>query len=263
MRAAAARVNGADAWEEGALAFVARHGRAHQLAHARALAGELAAKDALACLDEPTGDAPAASWLPSLATCAELGALRDPRVERASECLARLQQPDGGFDASGGEDARLALAGSLGGYLARSPWGRPDGLDAIGAFLAARWSPERVQGGRLPLLAAYAHYFANAPHEAGDAILQWCGRELERGFRARAFDPPQTAHVWVRCDAHALPGASLSRSELLAALDTARAPDGGFGVPGEPTPDRVERTLQALAARRHLGGRAAPPPDRS
>jgi hypothetical protein len=241
-----------------ALAFVLTGGDAAQAARGRALAGALEPSEALALLPEPGPAAAPADWLPSLALLTELGALRDPRVERACAALARVQSPDGGFANEGDEEQRLQLSGSLGGYLARAPAAHPDVLAAVGDFLVARWSPERVQGFQLENLAAFAHYFANAVHEAGDEILQWCGRELERGFRSGAFDAPRTAHVLVRCDAHGLPGALLSRAELAAALDTAQAPDGGFGLPGEPLPDRVERTLQALAAWRHLGRPAEP-----
>lgn len=236
-----------------ALAFVLTHGDETDRARARALAGELPAADALAVLPEPDPAASAAAWLPTLALCAELGALRGRRVEQACVRLAAIQADDGGFAAEGGLEARLQLSGALGGYLARSPYVRPDALEAIGDFLAAHWSPERVQGSRLDNISAYAHHFANAFHDAGDEILQWCGRELERGFRTGAFAAVGTARVLTLCDAHALPGARLELDELREALRSEQAPDGGFGVPGEPTPDRVERSLETLAAWSHLG----------
>lgn len=242
---------------ERALAFVVAHGDAPTRARARALCGELAGSEALATLPEPEEDAPAAAWLATLAFCGDVRAMRDPRVERACVALARAQAEDGGFDAGGAEDARLQLSGTLGGYLARSPYVRPAALAALGDFLTERWSPERVKGARWENLASYAHFFANADHDAGDGILQWCGRELERGFRAGVFDAARTARVLVLCDAHALPGARLEREELLRALDDEQAPDGGFSAPEDPTSEgvspeelmnrRVERSLEALS----------------
>lgn len=238
---------------ERAYAFVLAHAEAAGRARARALMGELPAAQALAAFPEPDPEASPAAWLPSLALCGELGALRAPRVERACAQLARAQAHDGGFEAQGGEDARLQLTGSLGGYLARSPYARPDLLEAIGNFLAAHWSPDRVQGFQFANLAAYAHYFANTLHEAGDEILQWCGRELERGFRTGALDAAGSARVLLLCDAHALPGARLELAELRVALVAEQAPDGGFGPLDTAESARVEQTLQALAALNHLG----------
>jgi hypothetical protein len=236
-----------------ALAFLRKHGDARQVLRGRALLGEVPVGDALAALPEPAPQSPPTAWLPTLALCGELEAMRHPRVALACERLAGRLAPDGGFQAEGGEDARLQLTGTLGGQLARCPFVRAGTLAAIGDFLAAHWSPDRVQDVQWENLAAYACYFANAPHEAGDEILQWCGRELERGFRTGAFGAARTAYVLVLCDAHALPGARLPTEELLGALAAEQDADGGFGVPGEPTPDRLERTLEALAAWRHLG----------
>ena len=69
-------------------------------------------------------------------------------------------------------------------------------------------------------------------HEDSDAILQWCGRELERGYRAGAFDAVRTARVLVDCDAPSLPGARLAAGELVAALLGEQAPDGGWPAAG-------------------------------
>ena len=61
-------------------------------------------------------------------------------------------------------------------------------LDGAADWLAERFTPERVAGFAWRPLAAYSACFANVVHERSDEVLQWCGRELERGFRARRFD---------------------------------------------------------------------------
>ena len=87
------------------------------------------------------------------------------------------------------------------------------------------------------------------PHDAGDEILQWCGRELERGFRARRFSAVRTARVLTWCDAPVLPGAQLEPAELLDALLAEQAPDGGFG---EASDDRASRSWDAWIALERL-----------
>lgn len=237
--------------------FVAAHGGVLARARAEALAGVGAAAAALAALDAlPPAPAPAARLL-CLRVCDELGLRADPRVARACAALAAEQQPDGGFRAEaapGAEalEARLVYTGTAAGYLTRAPCARPELLAAAGDFLALHFAPERVQGFRLASLEAYAHFFANALHERADEILQWCGRELERGFRARAFDAVASVRVLARADAHALPGARLSRDELVAALAAEQSADGGFGLPVAHEGERVEATLDALVGMRHL-----------
>jgi hypothetical protein len=162
------------------------------------------------------------------------------------------QQGDGGLGAGEELDARLVFTGMAAGYLSKTPFARPEPLEAAGAFLASHFAPERVQGFRFESLLAYAHYFANAPHPDADAVLQWCGRELERGFRAGAFGAVRTALVFARCDAHALPGARIAPEELAAALCAEQAADGGFGLVVAPDAERVDESLDALVGLRHL-----------
>ena len=114
--------------------------------------------------------------------------------------------------------------------------------------IAETFSPDRVQGFVWDVVAAYAHYFANAPHEEADPILQWCGRELERGFRARRFDAVRTARVFLWCEAAALPGARIESGEVLASVRAEQEPDGGWLCLDDPAASaRVEHTLDALA----------------
>jgi len=235
-----------------AAAFVAAHG--DPLARARAAAqvgaGPLAA--ALALLDPRIARGGPDAPLLALALCDELGARGDARVERACADLAAAQREDGGFELAGDLDARLVYTGMAAGLLAKTPFARPELLDGAGDFLARHFAPERVQGFRYESLAAYALFFANAPHAESDAVLQWCGRELERGFRARAFDAVRTARVYASCDAHAMPGARIAQDDLCAALRAEQSADGGFGLVVAPAEERVEATLEALVALRHF-----------
>jgi hypothetical protein len=170
-------------------------------------------------------------------------------VERACAFALRAQRPDGSFAQDGGasEAAAVEASGALAGVLARTRCARRSRLAAAAGWLAERFSPERVQGFAWDALRAYAATFAQLPHEASDGILQWCGRELERGFRVGAFDVVRTARVLVDCDAPALPGGRLKAAELLEALLAAQAEDGGFPA-ADGSGDPVARTLDALAA---------------
>src|SRR5262249_17526901 len=153
----------------------------------------------------------------ALAVCDDLRALGDPRVAAWAEALARTQADDGGFARALSPDARRFETGMIAGPLAKTRWPRPELLPAAPGVPARQWSPDLVQGGSWHAIAAYAHCFANVDHDASDAILQWCGRELSRGFLTRAFDAVRTARVLVWCDAHALPGAQLAREDLVVA----------------------------------------------
>ena len=77
-------------------------------------------------------------------------------------------------------------------------------------------------------LAAFAHFFTNVHHDLADEALQWCGRELERGFRTRQFDAIATLRVLLYCDADALPGLRIETEELLDLLLAEQSDDGGF-----------------------------------
>jgi hypothetical protein len=210
------------------------------------LASEAPPQDALALLD-------GCDALATLRICEELGVRSDARVERIAARLAGEQAPDGGFAAEVANiDLRLQHTGMLAGYLSKTAFARPELIDAAGDFLARHFAPERVQEFQWANLSAYAHFFANAPHDAADAVLQWCGRELERGFRARSFEASQCAWLLACCDAHVVPGARLEPGELAQALLAEQAADGGFGVPVAEAAARVEATLMALVGLRHL-----------
>jgi len=261
---------------ERALRFVEATGDERARHRARALAGAAPASQLVEWLErhasEGGGAASAAAAASgaelaaaraTLAALADLGALHGSLVERAVATLAAAQRADGSFAPAGeaSETAAIEATGRLLGLLARTPCVRASLLDAGAVWLAARFSPERVQGFAWGPLAAYAAAFSNVPHEDADAILQWCGRELERGFRAGAFDGVATARVLLDCDAPSLPGARLAAQEVVVSILGAQQGDGGF-APGAGGADRVERSLDALAALARLAGartQAAPP----
>ena len=227
-----------------AAAYVETHGDPRARARAEALVGRRSASDAIALL-APASDAP--SLRESLAICDDLRALGDPRVAEWADALARDQSSDGGFAASLAPEARRFETGMIAGLLARTRYARPEQLLAAAEFLSTQWSPDLVQGGSWRMIAAFASCFANIDHDASDAILQWCGRELGRGFVTRAFDAVRTARVLVSCDAHGLPGAQLAREDLVIALVTEQRSDGSFA-------DDVDTTLDGLVALRRLAG---------
>jgi hypothetical protein len=247
------------AFERG-LAFVAARGDAFAVWRANALA---AARPVRSCpLPEGVsqrGDgsfaaaAPAADWRALLAIVAaldDLHALHLPLVSRACTYAEASQADDGGLGFAGAsEEERIFLTGMLGGYFGKSRSVRSGTLIAAGDYLAERFAPERVQNFAWRAIAAYAHFFANVPHEAADAVLQWTGRELERGFRTRHFDGVRTARVLLYADAPSLPGARLDAAELVAAIRSEQAEDGGWLLLEDPSPAaRVRHTLDALTA---------------
>jgi hypothetical protein len=258
---------------ERALAFVATWGDELAQRRARVLAGRAGVApvvDGLAERQLPDGGFPdaaacggaasLAATRSALAALADLGALHGALVARAADHLARAQRADGSWAPQGeaSEADALEATGRIAGLLARAACVRARTIDAAAEWLAARFAPERVQGFAVGALAAYAATFANVPHEAGDAILQWCGRELERGFRAGAFDAARTARVLLDCDAPSLPGARLAPGEIVAALLLEQATDGGWPAPGGASAERVARTLDALAALARLAPAPAP-----
>ena len=179
----------------------------------------------------------------------DLHELESPAAARVVARLAEAQDPTGHWGPANRETEAVFETGMIAGHLAKSPCASLDLLDAAGDWLAERFSPDLVQGFRWGNIAAYAHTFANLSHAASDEILQWCGRELERGFRARRFSAVRTARVFVWCDAPVLPGARLEPAELLAALLTEQADDGGFG---EGVGERDARTWDAWVALERL-----------
>ena len=238
--AAPARRRGAD--------FLNSHGDELARRRAAALLGELPAREAVAALGAEPESLEAIGRL--LRVCNDLRALAEPELGRAAARLEALQSADGSWSASAQEplDARLQRTGNLAGHLSKTRFARPETLEAAGDFLAVHFSPERLQGFQAENIAAYAHFFANCPHAAADEVLQWCGRELERGFRARAFDAACTARVLVDCDAHSLPGGRTDAAEVAVALVSEQSLDGSWGPPGSPVGERIEPTLAALTA---------------
>jgi hypothetical protein len=235
-----------------AAAFVTAHGAALDRARAEALLGSAPVEAALAALAAETAQQTPLALQRLLGVCDDLRALHAPLVERACAQLGAAQGADGAWSAGAADVVRVT--GMLGGYLAKTRFARVETLQAAADFLVARWSPDLVRGFQWGNIAAYAHLFANFDHERSDEILQWCGRELERGHRTGAFDAVHTARVLVTCDAHALPGARLDARELVAALRVEQVEDGSW----QPAPDaapraRIEHTLDGLVALLRLG----------
>lgn len=197
-------------------------------------------------------DAPLAATLHGLTLLDALGLLDHEVAERAVSWLLARQQPDGGWDEPGaGEERRIALTGEVAGLLAKTPFARASALARAEGFLAGHWSIERVQGPCYAPILAYVHALAHVPSELADEVLQWCGRELERGFRTHSFAPVAVARVFLRARARALPGASIDASEVVATLLAAQEADGGW--PAEPETPRGVATLEAVEALLRLG----------
>ncbi len=183
----------------------------------------------------------------------DLGALDSVPAQRLCGQLNSIQAPDGHWG-DGSEDERIFVTGMLAGHLAKSRFARRSLLEAAGGYLGARWSSERVRSFQWHALAAYAHFFASVSDDLSDEILQWCGRELERGFRSGRFDAVRTVRVLAWCGAPVLPGARIAPGELGGALLAAQADDGGWLEPGRVEPaERVAHTLDALAGLGLLG----------
>ncbi len=217
-----------------AAGFVEAHGDALERRRAAVLVGARPLAHVLELL-EPARDVERALTL--FGVVGDLGGLHAPVAEETVGWLESAQAADGSW-------GDLFATGMLAGYLGRTAYARPATLARAAAWLAAAWAPERVRSGDWKAIAAYAHFFANVPHELADGALQWCGRELERGFRSGRFDAVRTARVLLWCDALALPGARLRGDALRERILGEQQPDGGW-----PSRDaRVARTLDALAA---------------
>lgn len=201
------------------------------------------------------------STLRALERLDAIGLLDHPVVERAVDFVAARQDADGAFLPEGGEaaehaeagdeEAALAWTGAATGLLAKTPFARPSLLARAEGWLAARWSVSRVQGPRYAPILAYTHALTQVDSEIADEALQWCGRELERGFRTGVFGPLAVGRVMLRARASALPGAGIEAQEVVVGLVTAQAPDGRFAdESGAPT---VRATLLGLEALLRLG----------
>ncbi|MGI9431742.1 MAG: hypothetical protein ACR2PQ_05995, partial [Myxococcota bacterium] len=124
--------------------------------------------------------------------------------------------------------AALSLSGHTCGVLGQTPFARQSTLDRGVEYLAGAWSVEQVQEGRLDVIAAYLHALSSCPSDLADEALQWCGRELERGWLIGRFPPTSVARVFLLCDARALPAAKVSSSDIVEALLDTQAEDGGW-----------------------------------
>jgi hypothetical protein len=178
-----------------------------------------------------------------------------PLVERAVAFLSAQQREDGSWCAAEGasEQERLVLSGTVCGILAKAPCVRDSVLRAASRFLESLWEAERVQGSNYAAIAAYLRVMTNSPTDLADEVVQYCGRALERGYRAGKLDAVRTARVFVLCEVHALPGARIRSEEAVAALLATQQEDGGWSAPAEADPRaRIAATLDAIVALRWL-----------
>ncbi|MEM7409160.1 MAG: hypothetical protein AAF430_02860 [Myxococcota bacterium] len=239
-----------------ALAYVDAHGDAASQQRARAILGEGSAQALLDAVSVDEEDVLALRRALGLAD--DLRAVSLGPVKGWCSALVRMQAEDGGWLPGTDLEARVFETGMIAGHLAKTPYVRPSVLDAAAQFLAEHWTVDRVQSGAWEAIAAYAHVFANTDHDDADAILQWCGRELGKGFVTHRFGAIQTARVFVYCDAHGIPGAELGTEELLIALHSEQGLDGGFTFAPDPASEpSVQATLDGLLALRRLSSRGA------
>jgi hypothetical protein len=189
--------------------------------------------------------------LDALLALDDLGLLRATCVPPAVAQLEKAQRPDGGFegpDAPEGE--RVYTTGMLAGLLAKTPFARLRTVESAADSLARGFTPGLAQSGGLRVLAGLAHCFGLIPHDRSDEILQWCGRELERGLRSGVLGAVGVARVFACCGARALPGARLTAEDLAAAVAGEQGGDGGW--PGSEPRMRRVATLDAVVALLHL-----------
>lgn len=237
--------------------FVEARGNAFERLRAQALVGEVSGRDVLAqamkdgAFAAPEPDA-ALALFEALDPARQLSG---PEVEALVARLTEQLGEDGSWGAPGEpEEARLVRTGLLGGYLAKTLMLRPRFGHAIDAYLSRHWDEELVKTGSWEPIAAFTLWFSMNDSELSDGVLQWCGRELDRGFRTKQFDAVTTSRIFVLCDALALPGSSLSALDLCEAIANEQTEEGGFALgrrslAGEPVAD----ALDAMASLVHLG----------
>ncbi|MCP5055206.1 MAG: hypothetical protein GY937_00605 [bacterium] len=206
------------------------------------------ARGAIAAMDGPGGEADLASTAKALGRLETLGLGDHPVPERACVFLCGLQGDDGGWALPGDADLseRIEWTGRIGGLLAGTPFARQSVLSAAEGFLATHWSVDRVKGPNYAPILAYSRLLTQVQSEIADEVLQWCGKELEYGYRSQLFTPLATARVFLRAGVRALPGANLEAHELVTALITAQQDDGSWH-PDESF-DPVEATTEAVEA---------------
>lgn len=270
----ALKERGASALER-ALGFVRENGDSlSELQAYVALRAEPAARlaDAVAALQDADGSFPpfapcSSGWLGRewrlrglperlRGTVEALSLLGDARqdeaagVELAVRFLEGAQRDDGSFAAPDcGESSQIFATGVVAGSLGRGRFARPEGLASAGAWLGACFAPERVEAGHTAERAAFAMFYANVPDDLGDEVLQWCGRELERGFRTHATDALSVLQILLACQVGSLPGATFAPEELLERLLGEQAADGGFdALAAEGRESRVAPTVDAMRA---------------
>lgn len=221
-----------------------------------------ALRAAVAALQRPDGSFAAppgrvsagavADTLEMLGVLRAMRVTRGPEVERAAAFLAAVQDGEGAWEGSGGVDAPecLATTGLVAGVLGASVHARPETLDAASDHLAAYFTPDRLEAGSPRLLAGYAACFANVAHPGADEVLQWCGRALEKGFRAGTLRAAEAARVLMASDAVALPGAALRPDEVVLALLAEQQADGGWPAwdGRQDAGARAAATLEAVRA---------------
>jgi len=212
--------------------------------------------DTLKCLIEAERTAARpAQWQAIFETLDIVGAQGSGMAERVCQRLVSEQRDDGSWegDEPGHETDDMGCTGMLAGYLAKTPFVRERALRSAADYMAERWSPDRVKGDAWEVTAAYCHCFSLVRHESADAILQWCGRELQRGLVTGVYDAVRTARVYVWCRALALPGAPIRREELLERLVGEQSADGSFRLRDDDSRATVVgHTLDALVALLHL-----------
>ena len=250
-----------------ARAFVGRHGEDLSRLRARALMGEAELADIEQVLEDRqdasgavapfTGAERAGlgSTTDALEWLADLQLLDLPGAQRAVGWIASSQLADGSFGEppEAALEARLQQSGRVAPMLARMRCVALARLEAVGEFLAAQFSVERVQAGRFEDLAPFLPFFAIYPHELSDAALQWCGRELERSFRGRRLSLLEAGRLFVRCEARSLPATRLDGREIVPALLATQRADGSFGSGDSEARSRVDDTLEAILVLLHLG----------
>ena len=118
---------------------------------------------------------------------------------------------------------------ALGGYLNACWCMSPEVLNHLSQHLISEFSRSEIQGGSFPAVSSFFHFFSYCSDESADPILQWCGRELERGYRAGLFSNLQLARLFRLCRAQALPASRVSLDEVASALEEEQNADGSFG----------------------------------
>lgn len=239
--------------------FVAQQGGALEHTYCETLLRELPGAALIGALRERQhADGSFAPWRPldacpeaatrrALSYCDALALMDHGVAEAAVAWLAARQSADGGWGAPElPAELRIAVTGASAGLLARTPFARESLLARAEAFLARCYSPDLLQSGAYEPLLAYAHALCALHSELADEALVWCGRELEKGWRAGRFTTLQVARVLLRARARALPGAQLEAREVALSVLAAQERDGGW--PADPGADRLDATLEAVEA---------------